>query len=322
MALLKLRLALTEKAEPYGMGTDIDGIFASLRARFGTSAMDTEPSTAPAPCGPMKKPRRRTRPKPRRRGPPRDRLDELPTSETARKTKTPYEAPSSPPQLVHSHPLTGEKPIAHTCTMTAHSRGTIHRKVNGAHTCSSNQLTRSGKTSVPCLQPPSETVNLLPPTLSYTPFVQEGDSRLSGETAVRSPQESPSLGRRTVSPHTPHNKGNRGKPPDGCVDNGKRQETATLLHQTEAVSHLGNPNSQLHVSCCPGEAPLVAESAPLHRALPHRGLPQSNLGNRGQPHLPIGLTCPRRHHRTSALNLLQPMASRGYNTFRKIFRGW
>jgi len=55
-----------------------------------------------------------------------------------------------------------------------------------------------------------------------------------------------------------------------------------LLHQTEAVPHLGNPNSQLHVSCCPGEVPLVAEIAPLHRALPHRGSPQSNLGD-GDP---------------------------------------
>jgi len=170
MALLKLKTALTNKAKPYSMGTDIDGIFASLRARFGTSAMDTKPSTAPAPCGPTKKPRRRTRLKPRHRGPPRDRLDELPTSETARKMKTLYEAPSSPPQLVHSHPLTGEEPIAHTCTMTGHSRGTTHHKVNGAptprervvestHTSvpparSSNQLTQSGKTSVPCLQSP------------------------------------------------------------------------------------------------------------------------------------------------------------------------
>jgi len=69
MALLKLRTALTDKAKPYGVGTDIDGIFASLRARFGISAMDTEPSTATAPCGPTKNPRRRTRPNPHRRGP-------------------------------------------------------------------------------------------------------------------------------------------------------------------------------------------------------------------------------------------------------------
>jgi len=57
MALTKLRLALTGKAKPYGMGTDVGGIFASLRARFGISAMQrsrvasrhvgTEPSAAP-----------------------------------------------------------------------------------------------------------------------------------------------------------------------------------------------------------------------------------------------------------------------------------
>jgi len=127
---------------------------------------------------------------------------------------------------------------------------------------------------------PSETVNLPPtPTLSCTPPIQEGDSRPSRETAVRSPQESPSLGRRTASPHTPHSPGNRGKKPDGCVDSGKRQETATLLHQTEAVPHLGSPDSQLHVSCCPVEASLVAKTAPLHHALPHRGSPQSTLGD-------------------------------------------
>jgi len=40
VALLKLRMALRDKAKPYGTGPDIDGIFASLRARFGISAID------------------------------------------------------------------------------------------------------------------------------------------------------------------------------------------------------------------------------------------------------------------------------------------
>jgi len=40
VALLKLRMALREKAKPYGVGLDIDGIFASLRARFGISKID------------------------------------------------------------------------------------------------------------------------------------------------------------------------------------------------------------------------------------------------------------------------------------------
>jgi len=40
IALLKLRMALSDKAKPYGVGPDIDGIFASLRARFGISAID------------------------------------------------------------------------------------------------------------------------------------------------------------------------------------------------------------------------------------------------------------------------------------------
>jgi len=40
VALLKLRMALKDKAKPYGTGPDIDGIFASLRARFGISAID------------------------------------------------------------------------------------------------------------------------------------------------------------------------------------------------------------------------------------------------------------------------------------------
>jgi len=40
VALLKLQMALTDKAKPYGVGPDIDGIFTSLRARFGISAID------------------------------------------------------------------------------------------------------------------------------------------------------------------------------------------------------------------------------------------------------------------------------------------
>jgi len=40
VALLKLRMALKDKAKPYGTGPDVDGIFASLRARFGISAID------------------------------------------------------------------------------------------------------------------------------------------------------------------------------------------------------------------------------------------------------------------------------------------
>jgi len=40
VALLKLRMALSDKAKPYRVGPSIDGIFASLRARFGISAVD------------------------------------------------------------------------------------------------------------------------------------------------------------------------------------------------------------------------------------------------------------------------------------------
>jgi len=40
VALHKLRMALRDKAKPYGTGPDIDGIFASLRARFGISPID------------------------------------------------------------------------------------------------------------------------------------------------------------------------------------------------------------------------------------------------------------------------------------------
>jgi len=40
VALLKLRMALRDKAKPYGTGHDIDRIFASLQARFGISTID------------------------------------------------------------------------------------------------------------------------------------------------------------------------------------------------------------------------------------------------------------------------------------------
>jgi len=127
--------------------------------------------------------------------------------------------------------------------------------------------------------PPSETVNLPPtPILSCTPSVQEGDSRPLRETAIRSPRESLSLGRRTASHHAPHSLGTRGRESDGCVDNGERQDTAMLLHKTEAAPHLGDPGDSLN-GAVSLEAPLVAETATLHRALPHRGSPQSTLGN-------------------------------------------
>jgi len=42
VALLKLRMALMDKAKPYRVGPDIDGIFASLRARLGISAIDAQ----------------------------------------------------------------------------------------------------------------------------------------------------------------------------------------------------------------------------------------------------------------------------------------
>jgi len=40
VALIQLRRALTEQAKPYGVGTDVNGILAALRARFGISAVD------------------------------------------------------------------------------------------------------------------------------------------------------------------------------------------------------------------------------------------------------------------------------------------
>jgi len=41
VALLQLWLALTDKAKPYGLGRDVNGIFAALWAHFGISAIDT-----------------------------------------------------------------------------------------------------------------------------------------------------------------------------------------------------------------------------------------------------------------------------------------
>jgi len=42
VALLKLRMALRDKAKPYGMRPDIDEIFAFLQARLGISAIDAQ----------------------------------------------------------------------------------------------------------------------------------------------------------------------------------------------------------------------------------------------------------------------------------------
>jgi len=40
VALLKFRMALMDKAKPYEAGPDINGVFASPRARFGISTID------------------------------------------------------------------------------------------------------------------------------------------------------------------------------------------------------------------------------------------------------------------------------------------
>jgi len=40
IALIQLRMALTEQAKPYGLGTSANGIFAALQARFSISAVD------------------------------------------------------------------------------------------------------------------------------------------------------------------------------------------------------------------------------------------------------------------------------------------
>jgi len=39
VALLKLKMSLMDEAKPYGLGLDINNIFASLRARFSISAV-------------------------------------------------------------------------------------------------------------------------------------------------------------------------------------------------------------------------------------------------------------------------------------------
>jgi len=40
VALIQLRMALTEQAKPYGCGISVDRIFTALRARFGMSVVD------------------------------------------------------------------------------------------------------------------------------------------------------------------------------------------------------------------------------------------------------------------------------------------
>jgi len=52
VALLKLRMVLRDKAKPYGTGPDIDGIFASLRARFVNSAIDARARLQRLRCDP------------------------------------------------------------------------------------------------------------------------------------------------------------------------------------------------------------------------------------------------------------------------------
>jgi len=40
VALIQLRIALTEQAKPYGLGASVDEIFTALRAHFGISVVD------------------------------------------------------------------------------------------------------------------------------------------------------------------------------------------------------------------------------------------------------------------------------------------
>jgi len=41
VALIQLRMALTEQTKPYGLGASVDGIFTVLQARFGISVVGT-----------------------------------------------------------------------------------------------------------------------------------------------------------------------------------------------------------------------------------------------------------------------------------------
>jgi len=52
VALIQLRMALTEQAKPYGLGTSVDGIFAALRDRFGIFVVDAKTRLQGLHCEP------------------------------------------------------------------------------------------------------------------------------------------------------------------------------------------------------------------------------------------------------------------------------
>jgi len=121
------------------------------------------------------------------------------------------------------------------------------------------------------------------PVTSYTELYSLCSRRrqqaTAGSRGERSSREPVSRAEDCLIPHSP---GNRGRKPDGCVGNGKRQETATLLHQTETVPHLRDPNNSLH-GAVSLEVPLVAETADLANDT-HRMQPKAVAWQEQPPH--------------------------------------
>jgi len=213
--------------------------------------------------------------------------------------------------------LAGGIQVVRHCTIPAHSRATVHCKVDGGYLSglgvventharirpahSLNRLTERGEIWVQCINPFPESVNLPSgSTLGQFHPVQEEDSGPSWETTTESLRQRPSEGRRTTSRHAGMRDGHWAK----GVGNGERRGMAKLLHRYSETPHQGDHDGSLNRAArC--EVPVVAGTAPTQKITRNkgRGYPQSSRTNRTLGKLSTtgtkvgsnrGLICPRR----------------------------
>jgi len=182
--------------------------------------------------------------------------------------------------------------------MPGHSRATARRKVDGGYTSRSG-VVESMHTRVPPARSffPADPVRKdlgavrqpLPgdgkPTIQFytglLPFCSRRQQRAVARD--RDGKSSTVPVSRAEDCPAPRSSGTRGRNQDGCLDSSERQNTAKLLHESEAAPYRGDPNDSLNRAVRP-EAPLVTETAPLPRALPHGGPPQSTLAHLRNEH--------------------------------------
>jgi len=170
--------------------------------------------------------------------------------------------------------------------MPGHSRATARRKVDGGYTSRSG-VVESMHTRVPPARSffPADPVRKdlgavrqpLPgdgkPTIQFytglLPFCSRRQQRAVARD--RDGKSSTVPVSRAEDCPAPRSSGTRGRNQDGCLDSSERQNTAKLLHESEAAPYRGDPNDSLNRAVRPRW--LISETSMTGTRLhPRRGL--------------------------------------------------